>query len=142
MENNVSFKEVYDPIFKQRFILYWNCDFETFYKEVTGGSATYCYVEFRDFAAEYHPDLFSELKQARLRPYTAEEMRALMGKVLERKDGDAFLITAYTPQLEKDLCAVDIDNMWVTPDDVLKDYTIDEKPAGVLEHLENGKWVQ
>lgn len=40
MENNVSFKEVYDPIFKQRFILYWNCDFETFYKEVTGEETT------------------------------------------------------------------------------------------------------
>lgn len=81
-------------------------------------------------------------KQARLRPYNAEEMKALMGKVLERKDGDAFLVTAYTPHLEKDLCAVDIDNMWVTPDDVLKDYTIDNAPAGVLEHLENGEWVE
>lgn len=79
---------------------------------------------------------------ARLRPYNAEEMKALMGKVLERKDGDAFLVTSYTPQLEKDLCAVDIDNMWVTPDDVLKDFTIDNALCGVLEHLENGEWVK
>ena len=38
--------------------------------------------------------------------------------------------------------AVDIDNMWVRPDDVLKDYTINGSPCGVLEHLENGEWVK
>ena len=65
-----------------------------------------------------------------------------MGRVLEQKNGDAFLVTAYTPQLEKDLCAVDIDNMWVTPDDVLKNFTINNTPCGVLEHLENGEWVK
>lgn len=95
-----------------------------------GGKATYGSLSWDD------------LKPARLRPYNAEEMKALMGKVLEQKNGDAFMVTAYTPQLEKDVCAVDIDNMWVTPDDVLKNYTINGKPCGVLEHLENGEWVE
>ena len=83
-----------------------------------------------------------DIVPARLRPYNAEEMKALVGKVVTRKNDNAFLVTAYTPRLEENLSAVDIDNMWVRPGDVLEDYTIDNAPCGVLEHLENGEWVQ
>ena len=97
-------------------------------------------LTFADGCCIYFSD---KIKQARLRPYNAEEMKALIGKVVTKKNGDAFVVTAYTPELDsRKLSAVDIDDMWVTPDDVLKDYNIDNKPAGILEHRENGEWVQ
>lgn len=84
-------------------------------------------------------------KQARLRPYNAEEMKALLGKVVTEKEHDyyAYLVTAYTAKLDgKNLVAVAIDDAWVQAKDVLKLYTIDNAPCGVLEHLENGEWVK
>lgn len=84
------------------------------------------------------------LRPARPRPYNADEMRGLVGKVVDKKDGDSFLVTAYTPKLDsRNLSAVSIDDMWVMADDVLECYTIAGNPAGVLEHLnEKGEWVQ
>lgn len=84
-------------------------------------------------------------KQARLRPYNAEEMKALLGKVVTEKEYDyyAYLVTAYTAKLDgKNLVAVAIDDAWIQADDVLRLYTINNKPCGVLEHLENGEWVE
>lgn len=112
------------------------------YLKINGISIDLRKIELSNGATWSKQDIIDEAVPARLRPYNAEEMKALVGKVITRKDGDVFLVTSYTPQLEEDLCAVDIDNMWVTPDDVLKDYTIDNAPCGVLEHLENGEWVE
>lgn len=87
--------------------------------------------------------IHEEAVSARLRKYNAEEMKALVGKVVDKKDGDAFVVTAYTPELDsRKLSAVAIDDMWVTADDVLEYYTINDSPCGKLEHLENGEWVQ
>lgn len=88
--------------------------------------------------------LMCDVAKAKPRPYNDAEMRGLVGKVVDRKDGDSFLVTAYTPKLDsRNLSAVAIDDMWVMADDVLEHYTIAGKPAGVLEHLnEKGEWVK
>jgi hypothetical protein len=83
--------------------------------------------------------VYKHLKQARLRPYNADEMKALVGKVLETKRGSAKLITQYIAGLNE-LC------FWenrLNADMLLsEEYIIAGKPAGVLEHLENGEWVE
>lgn len=87
---------------------------------------------------------WDDISQASPRPYNKKEMKALVGKVVDKKDGDAFVVTAYTPELDsRKLSAVSIDDMWVTPDAVLEYFTINGKPCGVFEHLnDNGEWVK
>lgn len=84
--------------------------------------------------------LMCNVAQARLRPYTSEEMKALVGKVIvENKSGDTGLVIGYCNRKE---------SVYAGRNDfaaalLLSDYTIDGKPCGVLEHLnENGEWVE
>lgn len=79
-----------------------------------------------------------EIVQARLRPFNADEMKALVGKVIEDKDGDCYLIYKYDATDN----TVETSSCFVTDCYLLKDYTLDGKPCGVLEHLENGEWVK
>ena len=80
----------------------------------------------------------NHIKQARLRPYNAEEMKALVRKVLEH-DGNASLVIVY---LENGLLRVG--TKWVSAERLIEDgYTIDGKPCGKLEHLNDaGEWVE
>lgn len=75
---------------------------------------------------------------ARLRPYNAHELKALVGKVIEF-DTFAQLVLMYDG---KDNAILAGDGDWISESTLLKDYTINNKPAGVLEHLENGEWVK
>ena len=95
-----------------------------------GGSATLPYAMVRH-----------RLNPARLRPYNAEEMRGLVGKVIETEN-TADLIIAYDRVMGKVRKAVF--NCWCCADELLKaNFTIDGKPCGVLEHLDdNGEWVE
>ena len=80
-----------------------------------------------------------KIKQARLRSYNAEEMKALVGKVIERHSS-AYLVISYA---HDDLATtVYIEGKYLFADNLLRDFTIDGKPAGVFEHLENGEWVE
>lgn len=108
------------------------------YGIVANSSATYCNVKFCDFSAEYHPDLFSELKQARLRPYNADEMKALVGKVICTNDDKTFLVLVYSYN------TVLFGDILHTAEDLILDrYKFqDGKPCGKFEHLENGEWVE
>lgn len=107
------------------------------YGIVANSSATYCNVKFCDFSAEYHPDLFSELKQARLRPCNADEMKTLVGKVLEHENKASLVIAC----LENGLIRAGL--KWVHAERLIEEgYTINGTPAGVLEHLENGEWIK
>ncbi|MBO5681798.1 MAG: hypothetical protein J6T08_08820 [Lentisphaeria bacterium] len=75
--------------------------------------------------------------QARLRPYNAKEMRGLVGKVLEH-DGNASLVIVY---LGNGLLRVG--TKWVSAERLIEDgYTIDGKPCGKFEHLEDGEWKE
>lgn len=80
----------------------------------------------------------NECVQARLRPFNADEMRGLVGKVIEWK-GDAFVVTAFSSERK----LVVFDSIHHTADELIDSgYTIDGKPCGVFEHLENGEWVE
>lgn len=73
---------------------------------------------------------------ARLRPYTPEEMKALVGKVIKSIFG-YFLCTAFRTQQQ----TIEFGPYAQTADSLLiRDFSIDGKPCGVLEHLDNGVW--
>lgn len=82
--------------------------------------------------------LMCDVGAARLRPYNPEEMKSLVGKVIEY-NGVAYLVTMYDSQTNDVL----IGNGDLLSETTLKMYyTIDGKPCGKLEHLENGEWVE
>lgn len=109
------------------------------YGKIVSGSVKSCYIEFDGGAGDFVPEAFAELKQARLRPYNADEMRALIGKVIvEKKSGDIGLVTGYCNRKE---------SVYAGRNDfvaalLLSDYTIDGKPCGKLVHKEGNDWVE
>lgn len=77
---------------------------------------------------------------ARLRPYNAEEMRQLVGKMVEKGDGLALVLGI--ENVFGNEYMVCVNGHYFSANDLLRQFTINNKPAGVLEHLENGEWVQ
>lgn len=83
-------------------------------------------------------NILHQFKQAHLRPYTAEEMKALVGKVIEW-DEYLELVTKYN----KNVAKVYVDNWWADAKFLMNNgYTIDGAPCGKLEHLEDGEWTR
>lgn len=83
--------------------------------------------------------IHEEAVSARLRPYNAEEMKALVGKVVEDKDGNIYLVVCYIPRGRGLL----IGGFYFNEQEIIDGgFIIDGKPCGKLEHLENGEWVQ
>ena len=77
-------------------------------------------------------------RPARLRPYNAEEMKKLVGKVLQYNT-DSYLVTAFENRLNQ----VKIESVWRDADELMKVWIcLDGKPCGVMEHLENGEWIE
>lgn len=77
-------------------------------------------------------------KQARLRPYNADEMRGLAGKVLKHSTG-CYLVTAFENRWDQ----VQVESVWRDENELVELWTtIDGSPCGILEHLENGGWVE
>ena len=77
-------------------------------------------------------------KQARLRPYNAEEMRGLVGKVLKHSTGN-YLVVAFEHRWDQ----VKIESVWREANELAELWTqLDGQPCGVLEHMENGEWVE
>lgn len=88
---------------------------------------------------DYHLD---EVRQARLRLYTDEELQELVGKSVKTVEGAIYLITAFNPASGTTKAAVSADT-WVSALLLAEDdYTIDGKPCGVFEHLEGDVWVK
>jgi hypothetical protein len=77
-------------------------------------------------------------KKARKRPFNAYEMRGLVGKVI-RAGFVYYLVHTY---LEYKGGEVLIGNENHYNADGLMGFTVDGKPCYVLEHLENGEWVE
>lgn len=78
-------------------------------------------------------------KQARLRPYTADEMRALVGKVVSCST-NAYMCINFRAG---DNATVDYGPYRHTAKNLLEyGATLGGKPCGVLEHYENGEWVE
>lgn len=78
------------------------------------------------------------VSQARLRPYNSDEMRSLVGKVIEHDN--LFLLVTYYDGRDNDITL----NGYVADAKRLlnEGFTINGNPCGVLEHLEDGKWVE
>lgn len=84
-------------------------------------------------------NILCQFSQARLRPYNAEEMRWLVGKVIER-NSSAYLVISYAH--DELATTIYIEGKYLSEDRLMADFTIDGKPCGKLEHLENGEWVE
>ena len=83
-------------------------------------------------------------KPARLRPYTDDELRGLVGKTINDASC-AFLVTSYNSFKH----AIKINEEWMTANQLLLGagavlrYTVDGKPCGVFAHLNDaGEWVE
>lgn len=76
-------------------------------------------------------------RPARKRPFNADEIKSLIGKVLR---GDKFDFCALITYTEAE--TIETQHFTYTSDELINDYTIDGKPCYVLEHLENGEWVE
>ena len=82
--------------------------------------------------------VYNETVQAKPRPYNAEEMQKLVGKVLDL-DGNRDLVTSYDENSE----SVYADAMWINSDELLSiGYTIDGEPCGKLVHKDGDDWVE
>lgn len=116
------------------------------YFEVTNIDKKWVDIEYLDdgIGATCDYSDIQKCSEARKRPYNAEEMKALVGKIITSTDGDVSIITDYSPHsAEYNVASIYFIGGWSTADELLKyNYTIDGKPCYVLEHLESGEWVK
>lgn len=101
------------------------------YFKITSIKDNYIYDE--DWDIDYH-----FIKQARLRPYNAKEVPKLPFEVSEINSDFRTIVVSCKG-----------DKVWlggastaISTEELLREFTIDRHPAGVLEHLENGVWVK
>lgn len=79
-------------------------------------------------------------KQARLRPYNAEEMESMVGLTVKGVNSSE-IITGFKKNkwgnfVVKGACG------WYDAKHLLENFTAYGSPCGVLEHLEDGEWVK
>jgi hypothetical protein len=100
-------------------------------------------TEWNDNTGIWGLNILHQFSQARLRTYNAEEMRELVGKVVTTSSGrHCTLVTACKQEYSVIEPQVMLDK-WMYATDLLHGgNTIDGKPCGVFEHLENGEWVE
>ena len=102
------------------------------YFKITKIKDNFIYGE--DWNIDYH-----FVKQARIRPYNADEMRGLVG-VLIRKGQSLHIVTGYENALDGE-CMIHVNGCLYNANDLLRQFAIDNEPCGVLEHLdEKGEW--
>lgn len=87
----------------------------------------------------YPEEIGKEVKPARLRPYNADEMKSLVGKVICGNDTNFRAMIVYADGVSGVVETIHYD---YNAEELAQSYTIDGKPCGVLEHLENGEWVE
>lgn len=118
--------------------------YSTVYKEyvkITGIDEFEVEFDSGAYYAVLHKVFREDYKPARLRPYNAEEMKALVGKVLtsnSRSTPFSFLVV----YAEGDGSFIESYRFNYTAEELKGYFTIDGKPCGVLEHLEDGEWVK
>lgn len=77
--------------------------------------------------------------EARKRPLNADEMKALVGRLLTTVDGDVSIATVFDNTLKE---------LWIAckcfknKELANSKWLLDGKPCYKLEHLENGEWVE
>lgn len=110
------------------------------YLKINGISIDLQKIELSNGATWSKQDIIDEAVPARLRPYNAEEMKALVGKVIE-KGPSMHIVTGFENVFGNE-CVVHANGCLYSANDLLRQFTIDNALCGVLEHLENGEWVQ
>lgn len=100
-------------------------------------------IDFSNGARKaYEPFCLDNVKQARMRPFNADEMKALVGKVIEHKK-DLHLVTNYLNDTADNEPVVCVGTNWRDAKGLIEhNYTIEGNPCGVLEHLEDREWVE
>jgi hypothetical protein len=98
-----------------------------------------CHVNLENGISVGKNSIHEEMVPARLRPYNAEEMRGLVGKVIE-KGPSMHIVTGFENVFDNE-CMVHVNGCLYSAEDLLRQFTIDNAPCGVLEHLENGEGV-
>lgn len=96
-----------------------------------------CAVYFRHGGGEFPLKAFLKFKQARLRPYNAEEMKALVGKTITLPDGDIGIVIGFCEESSAICCVM----LWYRASDLLT-ATINGMPCGKLVHKEGDDWVE
>ena len=114
----------------------WAIAFNTYFKvdKVDG-----IFISGTDFSGSDYCVAIEDVRQAHPRPYNAEEMQGLIGKVVSNEHGNMFLVTAFVAVDGGEVC---VDGIVYNADDLFECYNINGKPCGVLEHLdEKGELV-
>lgn len=86
-------------------------------------------------------DSLTRCHESRLRPYNEEEMKALVGKIVEHKSGSALVTACFSFRNEFSQVRL-IDKLYSAELLLEEDFYIEKAPCGVLEHFENGEWVK
>jgi hypothetical protein len=82
--------------------------------------------------------------QSKICPYCDQEMQQLVGRILDN-GLRRVMVTACAPICfpEKPQKRIFMGDEWYTAENLIDyGYTLDNRPCGVLEHLENGEWVK
>lgn len=104
------------------------------YFKITKIKDNFIYGE--DCVIDYH-----FVKQARLRPYNAEEMRGLVGMVI-CKGRSVHFVTGYEDVFDGEGMVHVNGGLYSANDLLQKGFTYDTRPCGRLEHLnDEGEWV-
>lgn len=119
------------------------------YRQIKSVSVDRRIVKFFDGGEWSSQDFIDEAVPARLRPYNADELRALVGKVVEETlcgyGKSSLLVTAYNSGEDCDTePAVMLLGEWVDVSALCAgDYSIDGKLCGVFEYRNDaGEWVE
>jgi hypothetical protein len=95
---------------------------------------------YGEIFVDYHSE---KIKEAYIRPFTHEEMKNLVGKILVNKETkDINLVTDYINEVDEDdpsyhYCTVYVGGENMVATDLLEDFTIDGYPCGQLERKED-----
>jgi hypothetical protein len=122
-------------------VYFWD---DAIYAKITKIETVGCSVPIIHFdnntSRTYGSLSWDDVSQARIRPYNAEEMRGLVGKVLKHDTG-CYLVTGFENRWNQ----VKIESVWRDADELMKLWTwLDGTPCSVLEYLheEKGEWVE
>lgn len=119
------------------------------YFEITNIDNDNVVVKFIETSGYFSYQYFNEFcSEARKRPFNAYEMKSLVGKIIEFKNGDATLATGYSEEFDEGVegYSYGIWTCWgwsMGAKELMNECTIDGKPCFKLEHLnDKGEWVE
>jgi hypothetical protein len=112
------------------------------YFEVTNIDKKWVDIEYLDdgIGATCDYSDIQKCSEARKRPFNAEEMRGLVGKVIKTPK-DIAMVLGYSGERNK-VCVATMNNYFTAEALLAVGATLNGNPCGKLEHLENGECVE